>query len=547
MSLPLAAVNGPQRTLVVLVRFTDKQNSSSLSQIQNALTGLNDYYNENSYGAVSFQPDIAPSLTSLWYKMPNMMAYYGQDTTSSDNQLVHDALQAAYNAGINLANYKFAMVVHAGNDEAISHVSNDVHSYTIPGYVFNPVPLTSYKISTSVVAETDPKGVFSHEAGHLLGLPDLYDVTGQIDQANNFMGYWELMALGEWNPNNGNLLLQPGTYPSHMSSWSKIELGFVPSSRIVTVQSGESRNITVENLEQTTTGPQAIKIPVAYNSDGSLTYYLLEMRAKLGTYDQYLPFPSTYPNAGLLIYKVNESILNGNGSVRLIDAHPGGDLNDAPFGPCAAPCVSINTFSDQANYVKVIITTTTPTAYTVTVDRTNSPVLLLQVNTPSSRVLISVDGVNLTSDESKQMRLAVRYGPHTVFVQPQIPISFGSTTFEIGLTNAFASWDDGGTADPRGISVVRDMVLTAIYRITVAPSFSAAATALILLGIVVLGVSLHRRKGHAAPTPPPIPQLHQRTPPTGLPAGVSPGQSSFPGNDGLPGGPVKDDQKPEGP
>ncbi len=472
------------------------------------------------------------------------MAYYGADTTSSDNQLVHDALQAAYNAGINLGNYKFAIVVHAGNDEAISHVSSDIHSYTIPGYGFNPVPLTSYKISTSVVAEADPKGVFSHESGHLLGLPDLYDVTGQIDPANNFMGYWELMALGEWNPNNGNPLVQPGTYPSHMSSWSKIELGFVPSSRVVTVQSGESRNITIENLEQATTGPQAVKIPVAYNSDGSLTYYLLEMRAKLGTYDQYLPFPSTYPSAGLLIYKVNESIPNGSGSVRLIDAHQGGDLSDAPFGPCGAPCVSNNTLSDQANYVKVIITTTSPTAYTVTVDRTSSPVLLLQVNTPSPGVLISVDGVNLTSDASKQLRLPVRYGPHTVFVQPQIPISVGSTTIQIGLTNAFASWDDGGTADPRGISVVRDTVLTAIYRITVAPSFSAAVTALIILSIIVVAVSFHRRKTHAiAPASPQVPKPTQ--PPGTFPKAV-PQEGSFPRNDSLPGDPVKDNQEPEG-
>jgi hypothetical protein len=328
-----------------------------------------------------------------------------------------------------------------------------------------------------------------------------------------------------------------------MSSWSKIELGLVPGSRVVTVQSGESRNVTIQNLELPTTGPQAVKIPVAYNSDGSLTYYLLEMRAKLGTYDQYLPFPSTYPNAGMLIYKVNESIPQGSGSVRLINAHPGGDLNNAPFGPCGAPCVSNNTFWDQPNYVKVIITTTTPTAYTVTVDRTSSPVLLLQVNTPSQGVLISIDGVNFTSDASKQLRLPVRYGPHTVFVQPQIPISVGSTTIQIGLTNSFASWDDGGTADPRGISVVRDTVLTAIYRIAVAPSFFMAVTALLILSIVITAVSFHRRKTRAIPTsisqgPKPT-QSSTTFPETGLQEG------SFPRNDSLLVGPVKDNQKPK--
>src|SRR3989304_7159198 len=119
-------------------------------------------------------------------------------------------------------------------------------------------------------------GVYAHESGHLLGLPALYDTTGQIDPGNNFIGYWELMALGEWNPNTGNPLIQPGTFPSHMSAWSKIDLGFIPGSRVATVQSGESKNETLENIELPTTGFQAVKIPIAYNSAGSLTYYLVD-------------------------------------------------------------------------------------------------------------------------------------------------------------------------------------------------------------------------------------------------------------------------------
>src|SRR2546425_3203814 len=46
------------------------------------------------------------------------------------------------------------------------------------------------------------------------------------------------------------------------------------------------------NLEQPTSGVQAVKIPIAFNKDGTMTYYLLELRAKLGTYDRYLPFPT---------------------------------------------------------------------------------------------------------------------------------------------------------------------------------------------------------------------------------------------------------------
>src|SRR5713101_306498 len=145
---------------------------------------------------------------------------------------------------------KFAIVVHSGDDEAMTHVTSDIHSFTIPGYVFNPAPLVSYKISTSVVAESDPTGVYCHEFGHLLGLPDLYDLTGQIDPTNNFIGYWEIMALGEWNPNIGNPLQpKPVTCPSHHSSWSKILLGVIPPSKIVTVKAGDRVNVTLQNLE----------------------------------------------------------------------------------------------------------------------------------------------------------------------------------------------------------------------------------------------------------------------------------------------------------
>src|SRR5213594_2248675 len=527
---PLKPIAGAQPTLVVLVGFSDKTNTTSPTRISNILSGMNDYYAEDSYGIVSFATTLSPSATSQWYSLQQTMEYYSSNTAPIDNQLVTDSLQAAYKAGVNFHDYKFAMIVHAGNDEAMTHATTDIHSFTIPEYVFNPSPLDSFQISTSVVAESDPVGVYSHEAGHLQGLPDLYDLTQQTDPANNFVGYWEIMALGEWNPNNGNPLQpSPGTYPSQHSSWSKIKLGWISDSSIQTVYPGNLTTIPVRNLELPTSGVQAVKIPISVNSDGSLSYYLIEMRAKLGTYDQYLPFPSDYPGAGLLIYKVNESIAGGHGNLQLIDAHPGGDLSDAAFGPCSSPCVSNNTFSDPPNFVKIIVTTTNSTAYTIIVDRTSSPLLLLQVNTPAPGMLISVDGTNLTSDRSNELRLPVHYGPHQVYIQSQVPLSLGSTTIQAGLTNSFAAWNDGSTANPRWVSVITDTVMTATYRVTVEPSFATAATAAILLAIVVLGITVNRRRSRNK-----IRSTTQSAPlmPTSSPT-VSAASQSLPRNNGL--------------
>src|SRR5437667_4414851 len=150
------------------------------------------------------------------------MEYYSANTASIDNQLVTDSLQAAYQAGVNFHDYKYAIIVHAGNDEAMTHAPTDIHSFTIPGYVFNPSPLDSFQISSSVVSESDPVGVYAHEAGHLQGLPDIYDLTHRIDPVTNFVGYWELMALGDRNPNKGKPLHpSPRTCASRHSSSPK--------------------------------------------------------------------------------------------------------------------------------------------------------------------------------------------------------------------------------------------------------------------------------------------------------------------------------------
>jgi M6 family metalloprotease-like protein len=56
-------------------------------------------------------------------------------------------------------------------------------------------------------------GVFCHELGHALGLPDLYDGYGSYG-----IGYWGLMGTGNWNTPEK---------PAHLCGWSKDQLGWV--------------------------------------------------------------------------------------------------------------------------------------------------------------------------------------------------------------------------------------------------------------------------------------------------------------------------------
>ena len=65
----------------------------------------------------------------------------------------------------------------------------------------------------------------------------------------------------------------------------------------------------------------------------------------------------------------------------------------------------------------------------------------------------------------------------------------------MGLTNSFSAWDDGGTANPRGLTVTADIVVTAIYRISAQPSWLLALLAVGVLSVVILGIAFHRKTG----------------------------------------------------
>jgi M6 family metalloprotease-like protein len=126
-------------------------------------------------------------------------------------------------------------------------------------------------------------GVFCHEFGHAFGLPDLYDTDG----SSSGLGNWALMASGSWGGNNAS----PET-PSHMSAWSKIQLGWITPTVPKTDVSDEAI-VEVEN------NPQAFKLW----TDGSPVneYFLVENRQRTG-------FDSSLRECGLLIYHVDDNM-----------------------------------------------------------------------------------------------------------------------------------------------------------------------------------------------------------------------------------------------
>lgn len=77
----------------------------------------------------------------------------------------------------------------------------------------------------TVEPENGGIGVFTHEFGHDLGLPDLYDTSGNTGGAENSTGFWTLYSSGSYG-NTGKPEEGIGSKPIPMSAYEKIFLGW---------------------------------------------------------------------------------------------------------------------------------------------------------------------------------------------------------------------------------------------------------------------------------------------------------------------------------
>ncbi|GGT02706.1 immune inhibitor A domain-containing protein [Streptomyces griseoviridis] len=72
----------------------------------------------------------------------------------------------------------------------------------------------------TIQPENGGLGVFAHEYGHDLGLPDEYDTDG----GENSTGFWTLMSSGSWLGRGEDAI---GDLPGDMNAWDKLQLGWL--------------------------------------------------------------------------------------------------------------------------------------------------------------------------------------------------------------------------------------------------------------------------------------------------------------------------------
>jgi len=71
----------------------------------------------------------------------------------------------------------------------------------------------------TIQPENGGVGVFTHEYAHDLGIPDLYDYSGE-----NSTGFWTLMSSGSWLSQSNEDI---GSQPNHLGVWEKFQLGWL--------------------------------------------------------------------------------------------------------------------------------------------------------------------------------------------------------------------------------------------------------------------------------------------------------------------------------
>lgn len=137
----------------------------------------------------------------------------------------------------------------------------------------------------------------SHELGHVLGLPDLYDRSRGLTPGERrwVVGCWSLMAAGSWGCGSDDRVAW--VRPTHFGAWEKEILGWL--SEVEVVGPALDRSVTLEPVR---TSRRVLKVPLEpgpllpYNE-----YLLLEYRTKEG-------FDADLPAAGVLVYHVDPKI-----------------------------------------------------------------------------------------------------------------------------------------------------------------------------------------------------------------------------------------------
>jgi M6 family metalloprotease-like protein len=334
---------------MVFVDFPDLHaTESSRTLYKRLVPRARRWYTEVSYGRLRL--DVTP--VARWFRMPRRLRAYGlRDglTFPEHRAYIADAVAAA-DPAVDLSSYQIVYVVAAKGTPA--ERSPAFHAFPGNGIAADGAELrygATFFEDTKADARTAAT-ILIHETGHILGLPDLYDVADPgLWSPFRFTGGWDTMSS-----------LDPG---SHFLAWEKWKLGWLEPSQLACLEQPGELTTTITPLE-VDRGLKAIVLPT-----GPSSALVVEARRRIGQ-------DGRLCKEGVLVYTVDASVRSGSGPVRVHPAQPDrsselrdrcGPLYNAPF---ARGRGRVARFEDDSAGISVNVLGSGPNGYRVRVRRT---------------------------------------------------------------------------------------------------------------------------------------------------------------------------------
>lgn len=316
---------GKRKLLMLLIdypdlprTYTDSNFIALMNEPNYKGTGsFRDYYLANSFNQLDITVDVYG-----WYRAKNPYQYYGRvNGDGRTRELGAEAIDAAEAAGIDFSPYdndgdgrvEAIMFVHSGPGAEVGSQTKYIwsHRASLGSFArkYDGVNISDYIVQPEKYnGGQSGIGVYAHEFGHSLGLPDLYDV----DYTSEGVGEWAIMGGGPYLGNTNT--------PASHDAWSKIDMGWVLPT---TLTDDSLKANKIYFLNPANSNSEIYKIRTHVKGE----HLLLENRQSKG-YDRYLP------GHGLLVWHVDSALASrfrsfGDNSINATDLHKGVELLQA--------------------------------------------------------------------------------------------------------------------------------------------------------------------------------------------------------------------------
>jgi M6 family metalloprotease-like protein len=311
---------------------------------------LHNYFNDISYGKINVTTQDSPEKVG-WVTAPHPYSYYFGDTGSLPTSttdynangfgdyphnvqgLVEDVVKAA-DATIDFSKYADAngevpgvFIIHEGTGGEWSADPQQIWSHKWElnePLVVDGVNVSKYSMEPELGGNLtgfdgdsayDPAyktgpfapavGVYAHEFGHILGLPDLYDYGYDSEG----VGAWSVMAGGSW-ARYPNYVQYNGNTPVQLDAWNRYFAGLAEAKEL------NPYNYPSISIPAATDANTIYKYTVT--STHGTEYFLLENRQLkgydlgLGRYGGVKSGQFNDKMHGLVVYHVDDNVLQRN-------------------------------------------------------------------------------------------------------------------------------------------------------------------------------------------------------------------------------------------